>query len=138
MSDMPSLTQPRPAAPGVLYMPGANQRALDKAKTLPADCLVFDLEDAVHPDNKVTARETVCKAVAAGGYGAREVIVRINALDTVWGMDDVLALSQVMPDALLVPKVNTAEDLMKVAMHVPDGMALWVMMETPKGILNAE
>ena len=118
-------------------MPGANQRALDKAKTLPADCLVFDLEDAVHPDDKLTARDAVCKAVATGGYGAREIVVRINALETVWGMDDVLALSQVTPDAILVPKVNTPEDIMKVTMHLPDGLALWVMMETPQAILNA-
>ena len=134
LSDSNSQLRPRRSA---LYMPGANPRALEKAKSLPADCLVFDLEDAVHPDDKVMARQAVCAAIASGGYGAREIVVRINALDTLWGMDDVLALSQVTPDALLVPKVNMSEDIMKVSMHLPDGLALWAMMETPQGILNA-
>src|SRR5581483_4949463 len=95
----------------VLYMPGSNARALEKARGLPADALILDLEDAVAPDAKETARAQVCAAVAARSFGKREVVVRINALSSVWGMDDLAAAAQAGPDAVLVPKVSAPLDL---------------------------
>ena len=95
----------------VLYMPGANERALEKAKTLPADSLILDLEDAVAPEAKVEARDRVCNVVKAGGYGPRELIIRINGQDTEWGRADMRAAVQAKPDAILAPKVATAEDI---------------------------
>ena len=95
----------------VLYMPGANERALEKAKTLPADSLILDLEDAVAPEAKVEARDRVCNVVKAGGYGPRELIIRINGQDTEWGKADLRAAVQAKPDAILAPKVATAEDI---------------------------
>ncbi len=127
----------------VLYMPGSNARALEKAKSLPADALILDLEDAVAPDAKETAREQVCAAVRAGGYGRREVIIRVNALDTPWGLDDVKAAAAAGPDAVLVPKIDDAhgvkqyEALMNDHGAAPD-IALWAMMETPLAMLNAQ
>lgn len=127
----------------VLYMPGSNARALDKAKTLPADALILDLEDAVAPEQKALAREQVCAAVTAGGYGGRELIIRTNGLDTPWGKDDLVAAAKAGPDAVLLPKVESAaqvqaaEALLK-ANGAPDKTAIWCMMETPKGILHAE
>lgn len=127
----------------VLYMPGSNARALDKAKTLPADALILDLEDAVAPEQKALAREQVCAAVTAGGYGGRELIIRTNGLDTPWGKDDLIAAAKAGPDAVLLPKVESAaqvqaaEALLK-ANGAPDKTAIWCMMETPKGILHAE
>ena len=127
----------------VLYMPGANTRALEKAKTLPADSLIFDLEDAVAPDAKIEARENVCNAVKGGGYGPREVCVRINGLDTDWGADDLKAAVAAGPDAILAPKVIDGGDIDRLndAMSragAPDDMALWVMIEMPKAILNIQ
>src|SRR6516225_6140300 len=90
----------------VLYMPGSNARALEKARTLPADAIILDLEDSVAPDNKATARKQVADAVSAGGFGAREVIVRINGLDTEWWIEDLNAVAKAKPDAVLVPKVS--------------------------------
>ena len=87
----------------VLYMPGSNERALEKAKTIPADALIFDLEDAVTPDAKPLARDQVCAAVRSGGYGGREIVIRVNALETPWGTDDLLAACEAAPDAILVP-----------------------------------
>ena len=98
----------------VLYMPGANTRALEKAKTLAADSLIFDLEDAVAPEAKAEARENVCNAVKAGGYGKREICVRINGLDTEWGLDDLKAAVAAGPDALLAPKVVSGDDIRKL------------------------
>jgi citrate lyase subunit beta/citryl-CoA lyase len=125
----------------VLYMPGANERALEKAKTLPADSLILDLEDAVAPEAKVEARERVCAAVRAGGYGPRELIVRINGLDTEWGADDLQAAVDAKPDAILAPKVNDAADMDRLESalygdHAGASIALWVMIETPRAILN--
>ncbi|MBI1383368.1 MAG: CoA ester lyase [Rhizobiales bacterium] len=125
----------------VLYMPGANARALEKARTLDADGLILDLEDAVAPDAKSMAREQVVAAVAAGGYGHREVIVRINGLDTAWGNDDLEAAARVRPDAILVPKVSEPEQIRTVGRRLgeldPGGrVAIWAMMETPIGILD--
>src|ERR1700682_3176618 len=88
----------------VLYMPGSNARALEKAKSIPADALILDLEDAVAPDAKATARDQVCAAVKAGGYGPREIVIRINALDTPWGKADLAAAAAAGPDAILLPK----------------------------------
>ena len=126
-----------------LYMPGANSRALEKAKSLPADAVIFDLEDAVAPDAKLDARDTVCAAVKAGGYGAREVIIRINGLDTEWGLEDLKAAVDAGPDAILAPKVIDGGDIDRLndAMSragAPDTMGLWVMIEMPKAILNIQ
>jgi citrate lyase subunit beta / citryl-CoA lyase len=127
----------------VLYMPGSNARALEKAKTLAADVLILDLEDAVAPDAKAAAREQVAAAVAAGGYGKRELIIRVNGLDTPWGEDDIAAAVVAAPDAVLLPKVESAE-MVQVAERlmegagVPDRTKIWCMMETPRGILRAE
>jgi citrate lyase subunit beta/citryl-CoA lyase len=125
-----------------LYMPGSNERALEKAKSIPADALIFDLEDAVAPDAKVTAREQVCAAVKDGGYGGREVVIRVNALETPWGAADIIAACEAAPDAILVPKVVHSGDIISAAkllqsVHAPEKVRLWAMMETPMAILNA-
>ena len=125
-----------------LYMPGSNERALEKAKSIPADALIFDLEDAVAPDAKVKAREQVCAAVKAGGYGGREVVIRVNALETPWGAADIVAACEAAPDAILVPKVIHSGDIISAAkllqsVHAPEKVRLWAMMETPMAILNA-
>ena len=126
-----------------LYMPGANTRALEKAKTLPADMLLLDLEDAVAPEAKAEAREAVTSAVKAGGYGAREVVIRINGLDTEWGLDDLKAAVESVPDGILAPKVIDGGDIDRLddAMSragASDEMGLWVMIEMPKAILNIQ
>lgn len=124
----------------VLYMPGSNARALEKAATLPADALILDLEDAVAPEAKTLAREQVCAAVAARRFGKREVIIRINGLDTEWGHDDMEAASKAAPDAILVPKVNDLVDVEHADQHMgdaPASCALWLMIETPHAIFNA-
>ena len=126
----------------VLYMPGSNARALEKAKTIPADAFIFDLEDAVAPDAKLLAREQVCAAVKGGGYGGREIVIRVNALETPWGVDDLLAACQAEPDAILVPKVVHPGDIISTAnilqgVHAAEKIRLWAMMETPMAILNA-
>ena len=125
----------------VLYMPGSNERALEKARTLPADALILDLEDAVSPDMKAAARAQVAEAVKSGSYGSRELIIRINALDTEWGHDDLEAAIEAGPDAILVPKPNRAADLDAVARKVEmagKSIPLWAMMETPLGLLNIQ
>jgi len=126
----------------VLYMPGSNERALEKAKTIAADALIFDLEDAVAPDAKPLARDQVAAAVKNGGYGGREIVIRVNALETPWGTEDILAACEAKPDAILVPKVVHPGDVISVAkilqgVHAPDKIRLWAMMETPMAILNA-
>lgn len=120
----------------MLYIPGARARALDKARSLPTDSIIFDLEDAVAPDEKVPARDTLANALAEGGYGARARLVRINGLDTEWGKDDAKAAAGMDCDAVLVPKVEGAAMLDQVASLAP-GRPLWAMIETPGGILNA-
>ncbi len=125
----------------VLYMPGSNARAQEKAKSIPADAIILDLEDAVAPDAKSAARETVCNSVQQGGYGGREMIIRINSLDTPWGLEDLQAAVSVQPDAILVPKVESAEMVHKVeSLMVASGAlattAIWCMIETPRGILK--
>lgn len=127
----------------LLYMPGSNPRALDKARTLPADGLILDMEDSVAPDAKQLAREQIGAALAAGGYGHRELIVRINALSTEWGAQDVQAISRfaTAPDAVLIPKIDTASDVVEAisafeSAGCPDSVAMWIMAETPLCILN--
>ena len=127
----------------VLYMPGSNARALEKAKSIAADALILDLEDAVAPGAKDQARTQVTAAVKAGGYGPREIIVRINALDTPWGAADLAAAAAAGPDAILIPKPSTAADVGRVsdAMRragAPERTKLWAMIETPLAILNAK
>jgi citrate lyase subunit beta / citryl-CoA lyase len=127
----------------VLFMPASNARALDKARTLDADALVFDLEDAVAPDAKPTARGMAVAAARSGGYAPREVIIRVNALDTPWGRDDLAAVAGSGADAVLLPKVESAaavHDALGVldVAGAPAALALWCMLETPRGILRAE
>jgi citrate lyase subunit beta / citryl-CoA lyase len=126
----------------VLYMPGANARALEKARGLAADCLILDLEDAVAPDAKADARERVADAVRARGFGPREVVVRVNAIETQWGLADIEAAVAAGPDAILIPKVSRPGDIVSAAKilaarQAPPEMKLWAMMETPAAILDA-
>lgn len=126
----------------VLYMPGANERALEKAKQLPADGLILDLEDAVAPDAKVEARERVCAAAASGDYGRREVTIRANAIGTQWHDADVAAIATSGADAIVVPKVDTHADVDTVdealrGAGAPDELAIWAMLETPLAVANA-
>jgi citrate lyase subunit beta / citryl-CoA lyase len=125
----------------VLYMPGSNARALEKAKTLSADALILDLEDAVAPEAKEAARARVCDAVKAGGYGHRELVIRINALDTPWGQADLAAAAVAAPDAVLLPKPGAGADIARATQALakvgaPDKVRLWAMIETPLAILN--
>ncbi len=125
----------------VLYMPGSNDRAIAKARTLPADAIVLDLEDSVAPDVKQAARESVVAAMRKGGFGSRYRVVRTNALATPWGHDDLAALKGVPLDAVLVPKVDSAADVTALAAAmgkagIADDVALWVMIETPLSILH--
>ena len=123
-------------------MPGANARALEKAQSLPADMLILDLEDAVAPDAKDAARDRVCAAAASGGYGRREVVIRINGLDTGWGHADLPAVARCGADAILLPKVESAEQVrhleaLMADCGAPDDMAVMCMIETPMGVLHA-
>ena len=125
----------------VLFMPGSNARAIEKARTLPADCIVLDLEDSVAPGGKEAARDQVMSAVA-DGFGPRELVIRINGLDTEWWLDDVNAAAKAKPDAILVPKVSSPDHLEDVAERLVDISAdqkirIWAMMETPLAVLNA-
>lgn len=126
----------------VLYLPGSNARALDKARSLPADALILDLEDAVAPDAKVTARQQVLDTLSQGGYAPREVVIRVNGLDTPWGRDDLRAAATSGADAVLLPKVDQPQQITFAAeilarAGASDRMALWIMLETPFGVLNA-
>jgi len=125
----------------VLYMPGSNQRALEKAKTLPCDCIILDLEDAVGPEEKEAAREQVCAAVKNGGYGERELIIRVNAPQTPWGEAVLHAAIEAKPDAILMPKVSSPAVLESIAdrlesLDAPEEIRVWAMIETPASILN--
>jgi citrate lyase subunit beta/citryl-CoA lyase len=125
----------------VLYMPGSNARAIEKARTLPADAVILDLEDSVAPEAKAAARQQVIDAVKAGGFGAREVIVRVNGLDTPWHVDDVTAAAHAAPDAILVPKISTPQQLEAIGQRLLDMRAdlrtrIWAMIETPLAIFN--
>ncbi|MBI2708502.1 MAG: CoA ester lyase [Actinobacteria bacterium] len=123
-------------------MPGANERALDKAKGLAADALIFDLEDAVAPDAKAAARERVCTAAASKGYGRREVTIRVNGLGTEWHADDLRAAAQAGPDGIVVPKIGSTDDVHAIeraleAAGAPDHTRIWAMVETPIAMLDA-
>src|SRR5437764_6609953 len=125
----------------VLYMPGSNARALEKAKTLAVDGIILDLEDAVAPDAKAAAREQVVAAVKAGGFGPREVFIRVNAIDTPWFADDLNAAISAAPDAILVPKVSTAEQPEQIgarllSLHAKLHTRIWAMIETPTAVFN--
>ncbi len=127
----------------VLYMPGSNARALEKGRGLAADGLIMDMEDAVAPDAKQAAREQIAEALAAGGYGQREIIVRTNGLDSAWGADDLKAMATVGADAVLLPKVESAAMIADAigildAAGGPADLPIWCMMETPLGMLRAE
>ena len=125
----------------VLYMPGSNARAIEKARTVPVDAVILDLEDSVAPDAKASARAQVAEAVAAGGFGAREVVVRVNGLDTPWHVDDVTAAAHAAPDAILVPKISSPNELDAIGQRLFDlktdlRTRVWAMIETPLAIFN--
>ena len=127
----------------VLFMPGANERAMEKSKSLPADCLVMDLEDAVAPNRKEEALALVSSKLKSGGYGNRELIVRVNERDTQWYENEIATIATSGADALLLPKVEKAEDVIDAdnrlkAAGAPESMSLWCMIETPFGILRSE
>lgn len=127
----------------VLYMPGSNARALEKARSLAADALILDLEDAVAPAAKQQGRDNIAAALAQGGYGYREVVVRINGLDTPWWQADLASLAGLSCDAVLIPKVNNADDVLKAeqAMReagLSDAVEMWLMAETPACIVNID
>jgi len=127
----------------VLYMPSSNDRALEKAKSIPCDALILDLEDAVAPDAKPAARDAACTAAAGGEYGLREVTIRVNGADTEWHDDDLRAACAAGPDAIVVPKVNTADAVLALvdamaSYGAPEHTRLWAMVETPVAMLHAE
>jgi citrate lyase subunit beta/citryl-CoA lyase len=127
----------------VLYMPSSNERALEKAKTIPCDGLILDLEDAVAPDAKPAAREAACAAAASGDYGRREVTIRVNGADTEWHADDLAAACAAGPDAIVVPKVDSGDAVRTLVDALekhgaPDHTMLWAMVETPRAMLHAE
>ena len=136
---MPAPIRPRRS---VLFMPGSNPRALEKARALPADGLIFDLEDAVAPEAKETARAAVAAAVTTGGYAPRELVLRVNPIDTVWGHADLVVAATLPIDAVLLPKVESAERVrvsmsLLDALGAPERLDVWCMIETPLGILEA-
>src|SRR4029077_15392320 len=108
----------------LLFMPGSNARALEKARNLPADGIILDLEDSVAPEAKATARDQIAQAIAAKGFGKREVLIRINALDTSWWIDDIAMAGKARPDGILVPKVSSVEDLVAVGDRLADAEPL--------------
>ena len=127
----------------VLYMPGANERALEKAKGLDADALILDLEDAVAPDAKAEARDRVCAAATSGDYGSKEIAIRVNGLATQWHADDIAAAAAAGPAAVVVPKVDSVADVHAIeagleAGGAPDATKIWAMVETPVAMLHAE
>ena len=119
-----------------LYIPGSKLRALEKARELEVDAIIFDLEDAISPSEKPAARRLLVEVLAATDFGQRARIVRINGLDTEWGAEDIAALTGVRIEALLIPKVSTSADVEAVARRIPE-VPLWAMMETARGMLNA-
>jgi citrate lyase subunit beta/citryl-CoA lyase len=121
-----------------LYMPASNARAIAKARSLDCDVVVLDLEDAVAPDLKASARDQALEAVREGGFGRREVVVRVNGLDTPWGADDLAALGASRPDAVLAPKVSSVAEIEAYAARLPDGLPLWIMVETAISLFRLE
>ena len=137
---MPMTPRPRRS---LLYMPGSNARALEKGRNLDADSLILDLEDAITPDAKETARSQILDTLSEGGYGHRELIVRVNAINTLWGKEDIAAMATSGAHGILLPKVDSAimvqeAEALMVASKAPDDMAIWTMMETPLGVLHSE
>ena len=133
-----AMTRPRRSC---LYMPGSNRRALEKARTLPADVIIMDLEDAVAPELKAQAREQVVSALTDGGFGQREVMVRINGIHSDWGLLDLDAILAAQPDAIVLPKAETEADIRCVSQrildaHLPGDMTVWAMIETPMALMN--
>jgi citrate lyase subunit beta/citryl-CoA lyase len=125
----------------VLYMPGSNARALEKARDIAADALILDLEDAVAPEAKAMARDQVCAVVKAGGYGRRELVIRTNGLDTPWFAEDLAAAAEAGPDAILVPKISSPEMVLEIGARLHGlwaaaGIRLWAMIETPQAIID--
>jgi citrate lyase subunit beta/citryl-CoA lyase len=137
---MPASQRPRRSA---LYIPGSNYRGLDKGRSIAADVLILDLEDAVLPEAKKEARAAVAAAIGVHAYGTREVVVRVNGLDTPWVASDIAAVAGAHPDAILIPKVSRPEDIRRAraalaAAQAPRELRLWAMIETPLGVLNAQ
>jgi citrate lyase subunit beta/citryl-CoA lyase len=127
----------------VLAMPGSNARALEKGKTLAADVLMFELEDGVAESAKATARQQVADAVTGGGYGARQIVVRVNARGSQWYKPDIAAIAPAGPDAIVIPKVNARDDILKAAADIvaagaPPKTRIWAMIETPRAIFDIE
>ena len=127
----------------LLFMPGSNARALEKARNLPADGLILDLEDSVAPEAKALARDQIAQAIAAGGYGKREILIRVNTLDSPWWMDDIMMAGKARPDGILVPKISSVEDFKKIAHCLGDvdaapSIRVWAMIETAQAVLRAE
>jgi citrate lyase subunit beta / citryl-CoA lyase len=127
----------------LLFMPGSNARALEKARNLPADVLILDLEDSVAPDAKALARDQIAQAIAAKGFGKREIWVRTNSLDTPWWADDAAMAAQARPDGILVPKVSTVDDLLAIgdrlaALKADSSVRVWAMIETARAVLDAD
>ena len=130
-----SAARPRRSA---LYLPGANARAIEKARTLPCDVVILDLEDSVAPEAKAAARALACEAVRLGGFGPRELVIRANGLDTPWGAEDLAAAAEAGPDAVLVPKMAAPADLSACRQAVGPKVALWAMIETAKALFALE
>jgi citrate lyase subunit beta/citryl-CoA lyase len=127
----------------LLFMPGSNARALEKARTLAADCLILDIEDSVAPDAKARAREQIAQAIAARGFGQREIWIRTNSLDTSWWRDDVAMAGAAKPDGILVPKISTVDDLHTIAARLAEvgadpAIKVWAMIETARAVLDAD
>ena len=127
----------------LLFMPGSNARALEKARNLPADCLILDLEDSVAPDAKAKAREQIAAAIAAKGFGKREIWIRTNSLDTPWWKDDAAMAGQAQPDGILVPKISTVDDLNAIGARLAEvgadpSINVWAMIETARSVLDAD
>lgn len=131
------MDMPRPYR-SVLYIPASKERALDKARSLDVDAIIFDLEDAVTPDAKVEARDTLKAALQEGGYGARAKIIRLNGLDSAWGREDAEAMKDAAADAFLLPKVGSAADVEALAAIIGKDKDIWAMIETPMGVMKAE
>jgi citrate lyase subunit beta / citryl-CoA lyase len=127
----------------LLFMPGSNARALEKARTLAADCLILDLEDSVAPDAKAKARDQIAQAIAAKGFGKREIWIRTNSLDTPWWRDDAAMAGQAGPDGILVPKISSVDDLSTIAARLNEvgadpSIKVWAMIETARAVLDAD